>query len=96
MLYYVIFLQEWAGGVLLDKRKSFLEYCSETVKDLANIDSFQIVIMAHYIGRNITLVYATGEQWSTDPNMKVDIVLGYKGNNEFIPTDVGTYTSNHN
>ena len=96
MLYYVIFLQEWAGGVLVDKRKSFLEYCSETVKDLAIIDAFQIVIMAHYIGRNITLVYATGEQWSTDLNMKVDIVLGYKGNNEFIPTDVGTNTSNHN
>ena len=90
MLYYVIFLQEWAGGVLVDKRKSFLEYCSETVKDPANIDEFQIVLMAHYIGRNITLVYATGEQWSTDLNMKVDIVLGYKGDNEFIPTDVGT------
>ena len=58
----MICLQEWAGGVLVDKRKSFLEYCSETVKDPANIDAFQIVLMAHYIGRNITLVYATGEQ----------------------------------
>ena len=86
----MIFLQEWAGGGLVDKRKSFLEYCSETVKDPANIDAFQIVLMAHYIGRNITLVYATGEQCSTDPNMKVDIVLGCKGDNEFIPTDVGT------
>ena len=92
----MIFLWERVGGVLLDKRKSFLEYCSETVKDPANIDAFQIVLMAHYIGRNITLVYATGEQWSTDPNMKVDIVHGYKGDNEFIPTDVGTYTFNHN
>lgn len=96
MLYSSIFLQEWAGGVLVDKRKSFLEYCSETVKDPGNIDAFQIVLMAHYIGRNITLVYATGDQWSTDPNMKIDIVLGYKGDNEFIPTDVGTYTLNHN
>ena len=92
----MIFLQEGAGGVLVDKRKSFLDYCSETVKDPANIDAFQIVLMAHYIGRNITLVYATGEQWSTDLNMKVDIVLGYKGDNKFIPTDVGTLTFNHN
>ena len=52
--------------------------------------------MGHYIGRNITLVYGNGDQWSTDLNMKLDIVLGYKGDHEFIPTDVGTYTSNHN
>ena len=52
--------------------------------------------MVHYIGCNIILVYATGDQWSTDPSLKVDIVLGYKGDNEFIPTDVGTYTFNHN
>ena len=93
MLYYVIF---YRNGLVVDKRKSFLEYCSKTVKDPANIDAFQIVLMAHYIGHNITLVYATGEQWSTGLNMKVDIVLGYEGHNEFIPTDVGTYTFNHN
>ena len=56
MLYCGIFLQEWAGGVLVDKRKSFLEYCSETVKDPGNIDAFQIVPHGtlhrsqHYIG----------------------------------------------
>ena len=50
MLYYVIFLQEWAGGVLVDKRKSFLEYCSETVKDPPDSPHGTLHRSQHYIG----------------------------------------------
>ena len=31
------------------------------------------------------------QKWSTDPTMQDDIVLVYKGDGEFLPTDVGTY-----
>ena len=47
--------------------------------------SFQIVMMAHYLGRNITLVYGGGDHWSTEAGMVDDIVLIYKGDNEFHP-----------
>ena len=60
------------------------------MKDASLLDSFQIIMMAHYLGRNITLVYGGGDHWSTETGMVEDIVLIYKGENEFIPTEVGT------
>ena len=54
------------------------------------LDSFQIVMMAHCMGRNITLIYGAGDHWSTETGMVEDIVLIYKGENEFIPTEVST------
>ena len=60
------------------------------MKDVTLLDSFQIVMMAHYMGRNITLIYGGGDHWSTETGMVEDIVLIYKGENEFIPTEVGT------
>ena len=47
-------------------------------------------MMANYMGRNITLIYGAGDHWSTERGMVEDIVLIYKGENEFIPTEVGT------
>ena len=85
-----ILLQEWAIGILTQQKKSFLDYCSANMKDVTLLDSFQIVMMAHYMGRNITLIYGGGDHWSTETGMVEDIVLIYKGENEFIPTEVGT------
>ena len=55
------------------------------------MDPFQVVMMSQYIGRNISILYGNGEKWSADPDLIDDIVLVYKGENEFLPTDVGTY-----
>ena len=85
-----ISLQEWAIGILTQQKKSFLDYCSANMKDVTLLDSFQIMMMAHYMGRNITLIYGGGDHWSTETGMVEDIVLIYKGENEFIPTEVGT------
>ena len=85
-----ISLQEWASGVLAQHKKSFLDYCLVNMKDVTLIDSFQIVMMANYMGRNITLIYGAGDHWSTETGMVEDIVLIYKGENKFIPTEVGT------
>ena len=85
-----ISLQDWASGVLAQQKKSFLDYCSVNMKDVILLDSFQIMMMANYMGRNITLIYGAGDHWSTETGMVEDIVLTYKGENEFIPTEVGT------
>ena len=85
-----ISLQEWASGVLAQQKKSFLDYCLVNMKDVTLLDSFQIVMMANYMGRNITLIYGAGDHWSTETGMVEDIVLIYKGENKFIPTEVGT------
>ena len=90
LLIIVILLQEWASGILAQNKKNFLDYCSANMKDVSLLDSFQIVMMAHYLGRNITLVYGGGDHWSTEAGMVDDIVLIYKGDNKFIPTEVGT------
>ena len=42
------------------------------------------------MGRNITLIYGQGDHWLTETGMVEDIMLIYKGENECIPTEVGT------
>ena len=73
------------------EKKSFWEYITSSAKDPANADPFQIVMLSQLLGRVITILYGNGEKWTTDQNMKDDIVLVYKGDGEFLPTDVGTY-----
>ena len=84
-------LQDWAGGILMAAKKTFFDYCSANTKENTCVDSSQIVMTAHYLGRNITILYGNGEKWTTDPPMADDIVLLYKGDYEFVPTEVGTY-----
>ena len=60
------------------------------MKDVTLLNSFQIVMMANYMGRNITLIYGQGDHWSTETGMVEDIMMIYKGENKFIPTEVGT------
>ena len=45
------------------------------MKDVTLLDSFQIMMMANYMGRNITLIYGAGDQWSTETGMVEDIDL---------------------
>ena len=47
--------------------------------------------MAHFLGCNITLISGKGEEWSTDNNQAVDILLICKGDNIYTLTDVGIY-----
>ena len=75
--------------------KSFWEYITMASKDPSTTDAYQIVMLAQMIRRNISLLYGNGEKWSTDPSMNDDIVLVYKGDGEFLPTDVGIYQNSH-
>ena len=83
----------WSAPVLSNKNKTFLEYCTSTVKEGPNgsIDAFQVVMIYHFLGRNITLLYRKGDKWSADPDILEDIVFVYNGENQFVPTDVDTY-----
>ena len=80
-----ISLQEWASGVLAQQKKSFLDYCSVNMKDVSLLDSFQIMMMANYMGRNIILIYGAGDHWSTETGMVEDIMLIYKGEKNLSP-----------
>ena len=71
--------------------KTFWEYINASSKDPTTTDAYQIVMLAQMLGRNISIMYGNGKKWSTDPTMQDDIVLVYKGDGEFLPTDVGTY-----
>ena len=75
----------------MKENKSFWEYINASTKDPSATDAYQIVMMAQMLGQNISLLYGNGEKWSTDPSMQDDIILVYKGDREFLPTDVGTY-----
>ena len=61
------------------------------MQETSEPDALTIVFMAHFLGCNITLISGKGEEWSTDNNQAVDILLIYKGNNINTPTDVGIY-----
>ena len=37
------------------------------------------------------MLYGQGEKWSAEPDILEDIVFIYRGDNKFVPTDVGTY-----
>ena len=86
----VILLYEWASGILLQQKENFLDYCLVKIKDVTMLDSFQIVMMAHYMVRNITLIFGVRDHWSTEQGMVDNIVLIYIGENKFIQTE-GTY-----
>ena len=62
-------------------------------KDSNDPDALTIVMMSHFLGKNITLLSGKADEWSTEMNMAVDILLLYKGDNVYCPTDVGTYIS---
>ena len=55
-----------------------------------NIDGKQMVVLAHMLQRNITVVHMEGF-WSTDLNIATDFVIAYTGPPQklFFPTQVG-------
>ena len=55
-----------------------------------NIDGKQMVVLAHMLQRNITVVHMEGF-WSTDVNMATDFVIAYTGPPQklFFPIQVG-------
>ena len=59
-------------------------------KEDSDPDALTIILMAHYLKKNITLVSGKGDEWKTD-DVEDSIVLLYKGDYQFAPTDVGTY-----
>ena len=71
--------------------KLFWEYINACGKDTSVTDPFQIVMLGQMLGQNISILHGNADKWSTDPGMQDDIVLIYKGDGEFLPTDVGTY-----
>ena len=60
------------------------------ITDRANIDGIQMVVLAHMLQQNITVVHMEGF-WSTDANMATDIIIAYTGlpQKVFFPTQVG-------
>ena len=55
--------------------------------DKTNIDGIQMVVLAHMLQWNITIVHMEG-LWSTDMNMATDIMIAYTGppqNYSFLP-----------
>ena len=75
----------------MKERKSFWDYITSASKDLSTTDPYQIVMLAQLFGKPITLVYGNSQKWSTYPSIEDNIVLVYKGDGEFLPTDVGIY-----
>ena len=73
--------------------KGFGYWFDNMQKETSEPDALTIVFMAHFLGRNITLISGKGEEWSTDDNQAVDILLIYKGDNMYTETDVGIYHS---
>ena len=71
--------------------KTFWEYINASSKYPATTDTYQIIMLAQMLGRTISIMYGNSKKWSTDPTMQDNIVLVYKDDGEFLPTDVGTY-----
>ena len=59
-------------------------------KDGAEPDGLTILMMSHYLGRNIMLISGKAEEWKAE-DIADDIIVIYRGDNQFTPTDVGIY-----
>ena len=71
--------------------KGFGYWFDDMQKETSEPDALTIVFIAYFLGCNITLISGKGEEWSTDNNQAVDILLIYKGDNIYTPMDVGIY-----
>ena len=49
-----------------------------------------LVLTAHFIGKNITIIWSGGV-WTSDEVMECQVILVHKGQQVFICTEVGTY-----
>ena len=82
--------QMWALSTIQKGNRSFGQWYNEMMKENMEPDALLIIFMSQYLGRNITLISGKADEWNT-LDMAYDIVLVYKGDNIYAPTDVGTY-----
>ena len=82
--------QLWASSTLSKAGKQFGYWLEDMQKEATEPDALTILLMSHFIGKNITLLRGKAEEWATAPNMAVDILILYRGDNIYCPTDVGT------
>ena len=83
-----IYFQLWVASTLAKSKKAFGYYIEDMKKDGTEPDAFTIIMMSHYLGRNITLISRKADKWSTE-DINTDILLLYRGDNVYAPTDVG-------
>ena len=80
--------------MLTKQNVAFGVWCEQQRSDKAEPDGLTIVFMSHFLNKSITLVSGKAEKWCTDEGEGEDsIVLVYKGDNVYAPTDVGTCRS---
>ena len=72
--------------------KTFGSWIADMQKNDSEPDGLAIVLMSHFVGHNITIVLGKGEEWKVE-DVANDIVVIYKGDNFYCPTDVGIYLS---
>ena len=63
-------------------------------EDDAEPDGLAILFMSHFLGKNITLISGKGDEWKAE-DIADNIILVYRGDNQYCPTDVGTYHLYH-
>ena len=71
----------------------FANWIAEMEKLGNEPDGLTLVFMSHFLGRNITLLSGKADEWKVVEDTGDDIILVYKGDNQYPPTDVGTYLS---
>ena len=65
-------------------------YLSQQKKTGTDVGGIYFVLMAHFIGKNITIIWSGGV-WTSDEVMENQVILVHKGQQVFICTEVGTY-----
>ena len=71
----------------------FANWIAEMEKPGTEPDGLTLIFMSHFLGRNITLLSGKADEWKAVEDTGDDIILVYKGDNQYSPTDVGTYLS---
>ena len=70
------------ASTLAKSNKAFGYYIEDMKKDGTELDAFTIIMMSHYLGRNITLISGKADEWSTE-DLNTDILLLYRGDNVY-------------
>ena len=79
----------WATSTLNRLNKTFGYWADDQEKNGVEPDALTIVFASHWLGRNITLISGKAEEWSTE-DLQTDILMIYRGDNQYEPTDVGS------
>ena len=77
--------------MLTRKEKRFGYWLEDQRKDTSKPDAITIILMSHFLGKNITLISGKSEEWSTTADGDTEILIMYNGENKYTPTEVGIY-----